>query len=289
MSYIFYFIIILILVYWVEGPFLIFSKSLISRRKTGEDLEQWLEEFKWAGRRGIEVSGQMPQYKYYGEVIDVLLSLARKLGGSYQDSFLYLRQGLQSDQQFEKKVSELTWGVYLQMALMMVLTWVFIFISLKIVNIPVRVFHLLGIFFWELIGVALLPLILHLLRVRYFGDIGKLWKILFILRALQKIPISRSEVFQFAGVKNITQIVQKKLFPIVSKLKEVTERTLKLGTSYEEDINYLMGELRFQEKWYFELFEKRLIVIKLLLLSVFFLPSYLAFIFLLLGDLMDLM
>ncbi len=289
MSYIFYFIIILILVYWVEGPFLIFSKSLISRRKTGEDLEQWLEEFKWAGRRGIEVSGQMPQYKYYGEVIDVLLSLARKLGGSYQDSFLYLRQGLQSDQQFEKKVSELTWGVYLQMALMMVLTWVFIFISLKIVNIPVRVFHLLGIFFWELIGVALLPLILHLLRVRYFGDIGKLWKILFILRALQKIPISRSEVFQFAGVKNITQIVQKKLFPIVSKLKEVTERALKLGTSYEEDINYLMGELRFQEKWYFELFEKRLIVIKLLLLSVFFLPSYLAFIFLLLGDLMDLM
>jgi hypothetical protein len=50
-----------------------------------------------------------------------------------------------------------------------------------------------------------------------------------------------------------------------------------------------MDELRFQEKWHFELFEKRLMVIKLGLMSIFFLPSYLAFIFLLLGDLMQLM
>ena len=40
---------------------------------------------------------------------------------------------------------------------------------------------------------------------------------------------------------------------------------------------------------YFELFEKRLMVVKLGLLSLFFLPAYLAFIFLLLGDLMALM
>jgi hypothetical protein len=64
---------------------------------------------------------------------------------------------------------------------------------------------------------------------------------------------------------------------------------LKLGSSYEEDLKYLMEELRFQEKWHFELFEKRLTVIKLALLSLFFLPSYLAFIFLLLSDLMALM
>ena len=73
------------------------------------------------------------------------------------------------------------------------------------------------------------------------------------------------------------------------KLKTTCQNTLKMGISYEDDVKYLMGELRFQEKWHFELFEKRLVVIKLVLLSVFFLPSYLSFIFLLLGDLMNLM
>lgn len=280
---------ILALVHWVEGRFYIHPNSLIKRTNPAEDLERWLESFKWSGHRGLEGHVQMPHYKYYGEVINILLGLARKLGGSYHESFLYLREGLQLDQQFEKKVKEVTWGLYLQMGMMMVLTWIFIFLSLRIVNISMSSIHLLAIFCWELLGLFSLPVILRSLRKRYFGDIGKLWQVLFILRALQKIPLSRSEVFRFAGVKSLSEITQKKLSPLVSKLKETAERALKLGASYEEDINYLMGELRFQEKWHFELFEKRLVVIKLVLLSVFFLPSYLAFIFLLLGDLMDLM
>jgi hypothetical protein len=288
-SYIFYFIVIYLLAYWVENPFFPFANSLIMRSKTGPALEHWLENFNWRGRQSLEIQGQMPKYKYYGEVIEVLLSLARKFGGSYQESFLYLREGLQVDQQFEKKLWEATLGLYLQMGLMLSLTWLFIFASLKIADVPMNGFYLLIIFLWQLTGLASLPFILGRLRKIYFGDIGKLWKILYVLRSLQKIPISRSEAFNLAGIKDLSLISRKKLLPIVSKLKEATERTLKLGTSYEDDVNYLMGELRFQEKWHFELFEKRLIVIKMTLLSVFFLPSYLAFTVLLLGDLMNLM
>jgi hypothetical protein len=109
------------------------------------------------------------------------------------------------------------------------------------------------------------------------------------LKALVKVPLSRSEVLTAAGVQELALINQKSLETIIQKLKEACQKTLKLGQSYETDVDYLMGELRFQEKWHFELFEKRLTVIKLVLLSVFFLPSYLAFIFLLLGDLMALM
>jgi hypothetical protein len=75
----------------------------------------------------------------------------------------------------------------------------------------------------------------------------------------------------------------------VDKLIETCQRALQVGGSYTDDVMALMEELRFQEKWHFELFEKRVTVIKLGLLAIFFLPSYLAFIFLLLGDLMTLM
>src|SRR5690606_32412525 len=105
---------------------------------------------------------------------------------------------------------------------------------------------------------------------------------------LVKVPLSRTEILTIAGVMEIKSIKQKTLSHIVEKLKETCQKALQQGGSYEEEVLSLMNELRFQEKWHFELFEKRLMVIKLGLMSLFFLPSYLAFIFLLLGDLLSL-
>jgi len=92
-------------------------------------------------------------------------------------------------------------------------------------------------------------------------------------------------VFKLARVGELKLIKQKALEPLVMKLTEVCESCLKLGGSYETEIKHLMAELRFQETWHFELFQKRLMAFKLGLLAIFFLPSYLGFIFLLIGDL----
>lgn len=290
MNLLIYFSIIVVLVFWVESSSQVLPNSLIVRRKNpAEELEQWLKNFNWSGRSELPDPGKLPLYKFYSGVVEVLLQLARKMGGNYQESLLFLRDGLQIDRQFEKKIRDAVLGMWLQMALMMVLTWGFIIGALTLVDVRIAPVHLFLIFLWEAIGLSFLPLIIKFLRNKYFGDIGKLWKMLFVLKALAKVPLSRTEVLTAAGVQELNQIKQKSLESIVQKLKESCQKTLKLGASYEGDVDYLMGELRFQEKWHFELFEKRLTVIKLTLLSVFFLPSYLAFIFLLLGDLMALM
>jgi hypothetical protein len=262
---------------------------LIKRPHPGEELELWLKRFNWSARQELKELGKLPHYKFYTEVIEVLLGLARKMGGNYQDSFLFLREGLQLDRQFEKKIKEASVGTWLQMGLMFVLTWVFIVVALNLVDVKVGSGKLILIFLWQALGLSSLPAIMSYLRKKYFSEIGKLWKILFILKALVKVPLSRSEVFTLASVGELNNLTQKSLSPLVMKLKEACQKSLKLGTSYEDEVQYLMDELRFQEKWHFELFEKRLVVIKLFLLSVFFLPSYLAFIFLLLGDLMGMM
>lgn len=280
---------ILILVYWIELPHALIPNSLIIRKKPAEELENWLKKFNWNNRQELKDLGQLPAYKFYTEVVEVLLNLARRMGGNYQDSLLFLREGLQVDRQFEKKIKEATLGMWLQMGLMMVLTWTFIFGALGLVDIKISLSKLILIFLWQATGLIFMPFIIRFLRKKYFGDIGKLWKMLFVLKSLVKVPLSRTEILTIAGIQELVQIKQKSLLTIVHKLKETCHQTLKLGTSYEEDVKYLMEELRFQEKWHFELFEKRLLVLKLILLSIFFLPSYLAFIFLLLGDLMALM
>lgn len=289
MFYVFYFLVIFLLVSWIETPFFISSNLLITRKDSGEELEKWLKTFNWGARVDTRLHSKLPTYKFYSGVLNILLELSRKLGGTYQESLIFLRESLQGDRQFEKKIRDSIRGVYLQMFLMMLLTWGFIFSALKIVEIKINFINLFFIFIWQMIGCGLLPCILNYYRKKYFSEIGVLWKILLILKSLSKVPISRSEVFSHAGVQEIKLIKQPSLFAIVEKLKESCQRTLKFGISYDEDLRYLMEELRFVEKWHCELFEKRLIVIKLILLSVFFLPSYLAFIFILLEGLRPLL
>jgi hypothetical protein len=289
MSYVFYFVVIFLLVLWVEVPFFTPSNMLITRKDPGEELEKWLRTFNWSARMDSTLNSKLPVYKFYSGVLNILLELSRKLGGTYQESLIFLRESLQGDRQFERKMKELIRGVYLQMCLMMLLTWSFIFTAFKLVEIEINFMNLFFIFLWQMMGGGLLPFILNYYRKKYFSEIGALWKILFILKSLSKVPISRSEVFSHAGVQELKLIKQSSLLIIVDKLKDSCHRTLKFGTSYDEDLQYLMEELRFVEKWHCELFEKRLMVIKLLLLSVFFLPSYLAFIFFLLAELRPLL
>jgi hypothetical protein len=289
MSYVFYFVVIFLLVLWIETPLLVPSNLLITRRDQGEELEQWLKTFNWNARVDSTLHSKLPTYKFYSGVLNILLELSRKLGGTYQESLIFLRESLQGDRQFEKKMKETIRGVYLQMLLMMFLTWSFIFSALMIVEIEISLMNLFLILIWQMIGGGVLPFILNYYRKKYFSEIGLLWKILFILKSLSKVPISRSEVFSHAGVQELKLIKQPSLLALVEKLKDSCHRTLKFGTSYEEDLRYLMEELRFVEKWHCELFEKRLMVIKLLLMSVFFLPSYLAFIFFLLEGLRPLL
>ncbi len=289
MNFLFYLTLICFLIYWLESPQFLNTNLLIVRKNQAEALEEWLKRFNWNQRSQIGPETRLPIYKFYTGVVELLLSLSRKMGGHYQDSLLYLRQGLAQDRQFEKKLKEIINGTWFQMGAMMSLTWGFIFTSLALVEVEVSSFSLICIFLWQSIGLSSLPLLIKRYRRIFFGDIGVLWRILYVLNSLSKVPLSRSEVLTHAGVGELKTIQQKSLIPLVEKLKDTCQRTLKLGQSYEEDVKSLMEELRFQEKWHFELFEKRLAVIKLLLLAVFFLPSYLAFIFVLLNDLMTLM
>lgn len=289
MSFVFYSMSIMGLIWWVESPQFLATNSLIMRKNPGELLELWLKNFHWGKRSELKEVTELPRYKFYTEIIEVLLNLARRMGGNYQAPLLFLREGLQSDRQFEKKLKEIKLGAWLQMGMMVALTWAFILGALMLVEVKIAFLKLCLILFWQSLGLLALPMVLKILRKKYFADIGRLWKMLYVLRSLTGVPLSRSEILGLASVQELKGMRQKNLGHIVEKLKDTCQRMLKEGGHYEDEIKHLMEELRFQEKWHFELFEKRLTVVKLGLMTIFFLPSYLAFIFCLLGDLLTLM
>jgi hypothetical protein len=287
--YLLYLLVILGLIFWIENPVMNFNKSLIIRRPGGAELQSWLKNFQWGQRQDLAGIGSLPQYKFYTDIIETMLNLARKLGGNYQQGLFFLRERLQSDLQFEKKIQEQLLGIWLQMLLMTGLTWGFIIGALHITGSRPGFWQLGFILLWQVIGLTSLPFGLRYFRRKFFGDIGKLWKMLHVLHALSRMPVARSEIMKLAGVQAVREIRTSSLASLVEKLKDICRRALQNGGSYEDEVVALMRELEFQENWHFELFTKRLAAMKLALLAFFFLPSYLGFIFLLIGDLLKML
>lgn len=288
MNVIFYMISLWGLVIWVENPLPKAFAFKILRKHPGDEMEAWLKKFH-LGAGELGRTEKLPFYKFYGELIELLLGLARKFGGNYQETFLFLKEGLQLDRQFERKINELLWGVTFQIAAMLFLTWGFIAVSLHMVDVKLGSWPLVLIFLWQGIGMSLVPIVVKKLRRFYFHDSGKIWRMLYVLKSLTSVPIPRSEILELAGISHLKTINSSNLSAVKERLIEACEKTLKWGKSYDDEVKYLMDEMRFIEKWHFELFQKRLGILKLVILSLFFLPSYLAFIFLLMSQLMAIM
>src|SRR3989338_7309431 len=149
-SVLLYLLILVALVCWVESQVNIVPNVLIIKRSNpAEELELWLKKFNWLNRHEPLVHGRLPGYKFYSEIVEILLNLSRKLGGSYQDSMLFLREGLQADKQFEKKLKEIILGTWLQMGLMVLLTWGFIVGALTLVDVKISWTRLFMIAAWQ--------------------------------------------------------------------------------------------------------------------------------------------
>ena len=277
-----------IYIFWLVGLFYWLKKSPSTQKPSakklspGEELFDWLKKFNWDRRD--QPKGQLPQYKFFSPLINLLLEMSRRFGGQYKEALLSVKESLNQDLQFEKKLKEFIWGSYFQKVAIFSMSWGFIFFAQHLTAVSLSAQVYLGILGWQLIGLVLLPIMLKVLKKHYFSGLGQLWLSVYVLKALASVSLSRSEIFKIAKIYELGDIKHKNLENIVMKLQGSCELSLKQGGSYLKDVEELIGECRFIEKWHIELFEKRLNALKLLILSLFFLPSYLAFIYFLMNS-----
>lgn len=248
----------------------------------GEKLFYWLKKFNWDRRE--QHIGHLPQYKFFSSLVNLLLEMSRRFGGQYKEAFLSVKESLNQDLQFEKKLKEFILGSYFQKFCIFSMSWGFIFFAQNLTEVSLDNRVYLSIFSWQLVGLILFPLVCYQLKKHYFSEIGQLWLSLYVLKALLTVSLSRREVFKMARIYELHNIKHKNLVSIVEKLQTSCELSLKQGGSYLKDVEELIQECKFIEKWHIELFEKRLGALKLLILSIFFLPSYLAFVYFLLNS-----
>lgn len=260
-----------------------FQRTRKSRKRflgPGEELLDWVKKFNWERREQDKY--QIPDYKFFSGLINLLLEMSRRFGGQYKDALMSVRESLSADIQFEKKLKEFIWGSYFQKGSIFVLSWAFILIATSMTSIKLGLNVYVGIFCWQCFGLLLFPVICQRLKSYYFDGIGKLWLSLYVLKSLSSAGLSRSEIFKLARINELNQVKHPNLESLVLKLQDTCEISLKQGGSYLKEVEELSQECKFLEKWHLELFEKRLSAFKLGILGGFFLPSYLGFVYFLL-------
>lgn len=280
MNIIYYFIFILLLAIWATTT----SKSVILVKSNGQGLEEWLKKFHWSGP-ALQTKLELPRYKFFTELIEILLSMARQWGAQYQQVFLTLREILHQDLQFEKQLKDFIQGCWFQMLFIVMMSWLFIILGMSWVGLDFPMKYLMGIGCWQLIGMGVFFLGLKQLKKYFLDPLGKFWRSLICLRSLAETALPRSEVVRLSQIKELDQIEAREWSDFKIKLQHLAQWMLGHGQSPIKEINYLIDELRFLEKHQIQKFQKMSHVLKFTVLVVFFIPAYFAFLFIIFSSL----
>jgi hypothetical protein len=273
MNMIFYFVFILLLAIWALRP----EKSVVSLAQSGQGLEEWLKKFHWSGP-ALHSKIELPRYKFFSELVEMLLSLARQWGAQYQQVFMVLREILHQDLQFEKQLKEFLTGCWFQMVFIVLMSWLFIVLGTTWVEIPFPLKY-------RGLGMILFYFGIRQLKKKYLSALGAYWRSLICLRSLAETALSRSEVVRLSQLKTLDGYVGLEWQDFKIKVQHLGQWMLSSGQSPVKEIGYLMDELRFLEKHQIQKFQKMSHVLKFGILIVFFIPAYFAFLFIIFSNL----
>lgn len=275
-----YFCFISLLAIWVLRP----EKSVRSVAHSGKDLESWLKKFHWSGP-SLNQKTELPRYKFFSELVEMLLSLARQWGAQYQQVFIVLREILHQDLEFEKQLKEFTQGCWFQMLLIVFMSWTFIILGTTWVKIQFPLSYMIMIGLWQGLGMLCFFFGIKILKTRYLAALGAFWKSLICLRSLSETALPRSEIIRLSNLKNLDGFSHPEWSDFRVKVQHLGQWVLTSGMSPSKEIQYLMEELRFLEKHQIQVFQKMANILKFLILIIFFIPAYFAFLFIIFTNL----
>lgn len=280
MNMVFYFVFILLLAIWSLRP----EKSVTSLSLSGQALEEWLKKFHWSGP-ALQTKIELPRYKFFSELVEMLLSLARQWGAQYQQVFMTLREILHQDLQFEKELKEFLQGCWFQMIFIVLMSWLFIILGTSWVKIPFPLHYMVCIGIWQSLGMIFFFVGIKMLKKKFLAALGAYWRSLICLRSLAETALPRSEVVRMSQLKNLDSYPEAQWQDFKLKVQHLGQWMMSSGQSPVKEIGYLMDELRFLEKHQIQKFQKMSHVLKFAILVVFFIPAYFAFLFIIFSNL----
>jgi len=216
---------------------------------------------------------ELPKYKYFTKIIEDLIRNTRLYGTPIQATLIEIKTALSKDIVFEKKISSSIGGGLYQMVLVATIGFLFLYITKLQLNLIFPITDLVNIVIFQLVGIILFVSLSYKLKVYHFAKLEHYIQTLYIIRSLNQANIPISKVYNKVCIDSLSE--NKKLKPFKDRVLSILESIKNYGELGSENFEITINELWQSSEFQFDLFLSHLAALKLIVLVVFFLGSFL--------------
>lgn len=221
-----------------------------------------------------------PRYKYFTKLMERILKITKIYGVSWHLAGETFRNILASDLKWERKIQQEFKSGLFQVFCLVFFIWIFIIMSQK--SLPeyndmtkfktfILVYQLMGLFIYVKMA--------NHLRFNIFKSFEGLAFSVQTLRSLLVVGINFKKLIELSKFAELNQKFKNPLAHIFERLELSVKFWKEQGISPKEELDRLLLELSFAQEIILGQLAQKLMVLKFFVMSIFFLGSYLLYLF----------
>lgn len=219
----------------------------------------------------------VPSYKFYSKIIGELLRARKNFGCEIEGVLVELRKYLRLDLKEARKIKDSFYGGTYQYVFLCIFLYVFVFLLKKIVNIELDYLKLIFILIYHSFGLLIYFFACKLIQRAEFKYFDSYFNTVYLLRSLLLVSRPISEVIDRIKVSKLA--INNNFININDRLITLLRQLKHSGKLNLLDLDNLILEVWDTFEIKVESYERKITVLKLLLMSFFILPSFLFIIF----------
>ena len=226
---------------------------------------------------------ELPRYKFYTGLVDMLLIQYRREGAQIFDHLLGIRSNLLKDLKFEKKLLSFAAGASYEMGIIFVLGIAFVLFAKSFVGLEISVSACFIAFGWQALGAILFFFSYARLKERTFRPFGDYLRGAALLELGLKTNRPLSCLTKDLNLEDLAN--DPELNHIRARMDEILQLVKNKGSCHSSHTKELGTECWFSYERKMDEFEKRTKSVKLGVIALFFLTGYLGLFYSLLTSL----
>ena len=216
---------------------------------------------------------ELVKYKYFKDLVYELFKAKKTYGAPIDKAIGEIKKALSKDIYFEKKISSSLYGGVFQMATVTVTGFLFILMSCFQLKLPFPYYTFSIALSLNFLGIIVYGACYYYFKLRCFGALENIIKSCYLLRCFlrcQMPVVSAINKVDFSSFK-----ISKEETYLKDRIDLMLQKIKKIGHLDFNDFDMQIEEIWLLFEFKFEHFQKTLNVLKLSVMTLFFLTSYL--------------
>lgn len=217
------------------------------------------------------VNKTLPKYKFFTDLIEILLSERIKTGARVESSFIEIKKSLVKDLKESKKLKEIITSSILQQLFLMFYILAFSFTLNMMLGSNEN--NLLSLAVFLILGITIFIIVIYKLKKYRFSKFDLYFFSLYKLKTYMSISLPLNQVIINTNIHNLPTLKKNEF--IKKRVIEMLKQVQTSGRLNLQDVDLLIEELWNCYLFEMEIFKKNCLAFKLVFLMIFGLPSFL--------------